>query len=402
MKKVLFIISSLGKGGAERALSNLTLHFPDEWQIDILLNSAKLVEYPYRGNILTLEMNETPKMDSILYHFRLLVKRIIRLRRLKKQNEYTACISFLDSANIANILSGKRKCKVIVSARSSLVRQSKLPQYKYVVNPLVKLFYNYADKIVAVSEGIKEELIKHYRLKEEKVIAIGNGYDISEITKKAAEIPDEKEIFLTNKVIITVGRLSEEKAQWHLIRAFKEVLKKEQQVKLFVLGIGPLERYLKQLTEELDLKEHVFFKGFVKNPYQYIARSQVFIMPSMYEGFPNALAEAVCLGVPCVATDFHTGAREILAPDIKVQEGMIEEITEAEYGILTPICSGIQYKGSEPLEYQEQCLAEAILLLLQNNEKNVEYVKKSYLRSETLGIDRTVQKWVEIIEQIDS
>ena len=184
-----------------------------------------------------------------------------------------------------------------------------------------------------------------------------------------------------------------------MIRAFKEVLKKEQQVKLFVLGIGPLERYLKQLTEELDLKGHVFFKGFVKNPYQYIARSQVFVMPSMYEGFPNALAEAACLGVPCVATDFHTGAREILAPDISVQEGMIEKITEAEYGILTPICSGIQYRGREPLEYQEKCLAKAILMLLHDNEKRAEYAMKSRLRSMNLGIDGAVQKWVDIIEQ---
>lgn len=404
MKKVLFVISSLGKGGAERALSNLTLNFPPDWQIDILLNSDKIIEYPYRGNILTLGMNGKPKMDSFIYHFRLLFKRIFVLRKLKRQNDYCACISFLDSANIANILSGNKYCKSIISVRASLIEQSKRPKYKLVLNSLVKIFYHHADKIVAVSEGIKDELICYYKLSADSVIAIRNGYNVQDIRRKSCEAlrEDEQLLFESDKVIVTVGRLTEQKAQWHLIRAFSEVIRHEAKAKLLIFGTGHLEKQLKQLVEELfseDNEERVVFKGVADNPYQYISRACLFVLPSLYEGFPNTLAEAVCLGAPCVATDFKTGAREILAPDMNVQGETIKEIKEVQYGILTPVCSGMQYDARAPLEYQEECLAKTILLLLQDDKKREEYAEKSLLRSEDLGIDNIVQKWITVIEE---
>lgn len=401
MKKVLFVISYLCKGGAERALSNITTHFPEDYEIEILVNNDKAIDYPYRGKIISLQINETPNTNSVLFQFKVLFKRIRRLWILKRENKYDACISFLDSANIANILSGRRKCKVIVSVRASLLEQSKLPQYKYVVNPLVKILYNHADKIVAVSEGIRKELINNYSLNEKKVVTIRNGYDVPEIRKKATVTLDyhEETFFCDNKVVVTMGRLTEQKGQWHLIRAFREVVEEVPQARLLILGTGHLEEKMKNLVEEFNLKDQVIFKGYIKNPYQYVALSKVFVLPSMYEGFPNALAEAVCLGIPCIATDFRTGAREILAPEMEELGETIKEMVESEYGILTPLCSGNQYIGREPLEYQEQCLARAILMLLQNSQKRSEYIKKSQLRSRDLGIDEVVRKWINIVDE---
>ena len=168
MKKVLFVIPYLVEGGAERALSNITTHFPPEWHIDILVNDDTVVDYSYKGTILTLGFTGKMRTDSVLFQFRVFLRRVRRLRDLKKNGDYQACVSFLDSANIANVLSGRRYCRTVLSVRISLKQSAVKPQYKYVVNPLVKALYGFADKIVAVSAGIREELILDFGLKKEK------------------------------------------------------------------------------------------------------------------------------------------------------------------------------------------------------------------------------------------
>ena len=400
LKKVLFVISYLEKGGAERALSNITTHFPAGWDIDILVNDDRVIDYPFRGSILTLGITEKPRTGSIFFQLKVLLKRVRRLKCLKKKGRYTACISFLDSANIANILSGKGRCKVIVSVRSSLMQQGRKLQYRYIVIPLVKIFYNRADKIVAVSEGISDELISNFNLSSDKVVTIENGYDLLKIQEQAKEELTEKESkwFLEKKVVVTAGRLEEPKGQWHLIRAFTKVVKQIPNAVLLIIGSGELEGYLKRLVKEGGIESHVCFTGFVSNPYKYMSRAEVFVLPSLYEGFPNALAEAICLELPCIATDFHTGAREILSPNMCTAKEPLEYTKEAEYGILTLPCTGKRYKDIDtPLEKAEKNLAEAMIMLLRDDQKRTEYERKSALRRETLEISVVVDKWYELI-----
>lgn len=164
------------------------------------------------------------------------------------------------------------------------------------------------------------------------------------------------------KIVMTAGRLAEPKGQWHLIRAFTVVAKRVPEAVLVILGTGELKKYLEELVKRCNLEGRVIFAGYVSKPYQYEKYADVFVLSSLYEDFPNALAEVVCLGLPCIATDFSAGAREILAPEMKTEIKEIESIVEAEYGILTPICSGIQYADAkEPLEEPECFLTDAIL-----------------------------------------
>lgn len=401
MKKVLFVIPYLVEGGAERALSNITTHFPPEWHIDILVNDDTVVDYPYKGTVLTLGFTGEMKTDSVFFQFRVLLRRVRRLRALKKRGDYQACVSFLDSANIANVLSGKRHCKTILSVRISLKQSAIKPQYRYVVNPLVKALYGFADKVVAVSAGIREELIADFGLKKENIITIENGYNMEEIRLQCEEkLSDQQEKILSDKKIIaTTGRLSRQKGQWHLIRAFSEVVKKIPNAMLMIIGSGELEKELKDLSKAYGLEDQVYFTGHAANPYQYLKRADIFVLPSLYEGFPNALAEAVCMGLPCIATDFRTGARELLAPEMDLLGEEIQCVTEAQYGILTPVCSGKQYTDlNSPLESAELCLAEAMTEFLEDREKREKYSKRSRERSETLSIAKAVDSWMELIE----
>lgn len=400
MKRVLFVISYLDKGGAERALSNITTHFPREWDIDILVNDDKVIDYPFRGNILTLGITEKPKTGSVWFQLKVLIKRIRRLRHLKRNGGYQACISFLDSANVANILSGRKGCNVILSVRSSLRQSAKKPQYKFVVNPLVKILYNRADKIVAVSKGVKKELVDDFKLKPEKVRAIENGYDTLSIQQMGLrELPQKAYKVITGKrIVATTGRLADPKGQWHLIRAFTEVVKRIPDAFLVIIGSGELEEYLKGLTKKCGIENSVYFTGFVDNPYQYMNQAEVFVLPSLFEGFPNALAEAVCLELPCIATDFFSGAREILAEKGESNKP-VKEVVEMGYGVLVPVCSGKKYEDLNiPLEPSEKYLAKAILMLLSDEGKRNEYKHRCAKRKETLTIDSRVDKWIQLIE----
>lgn len=384
MKKVLFLISYLDKGGSERALSNITQNFPEDWEIDILVNNDKVVDYPYRANIISMCIDEKPKTESVWFQFKVLWKRIIWLRKLKKNGDYSACISFLDSANIANILSGKKYCKIIVSVRNSLKKQTKLPQYRFVVNPLVKLMYNKADKVVACSRGVEKELLDIFNIKKSKVCTVENGYDIAELREKTTE-PIEKEILEKidgKRVVVTTGRLTKQKGQWHLLRAFSDVIKSIPEAMLIIIGAGELESYLKDLVNEYGIGDQVIFLGYTNNPFKYERIAEVFVLPSLYEGFPNALGEALCLGLPCVATSFETGAEELLGQG---------------YGILSPVCSGIMYDAKSNLEKSEKQLADNICSILESESMRIQYSQRANEKSLELNIKNVVNKWLDII-----
>lgn len=397
MKKVLFTIASLYDGGAERALSNIVTHFPEDWEIDILLNNERMIEYPYKGNILSLSLPDFRNRKTLFYFLKELIRRTSYLRKIKKTNHYDASVSFLDSSNIANVLSGKRYCKTIVSMRLNMTSKKSGMMYRVSAFPLIKFVYGHADRIVTVSKEIEQDIKERYHISDRRVTTIVNGYDVAEIINHAQSRPTTAKLPKGKKIVVTVGRLDSQKGQWHLIRSFTKVVQQEPKAVLLIIGTGECKQYLRKLIQQNHMEKHIFLLGYQSNPFWYYAQAEVFVLPSMYEGFPNALAEAVCCGAPCIATDFHSGAREILAPDMELTGRKITGITEAQYGILTPICSGTMYKGAEPLEPAEIKLSEAILLLLKNDEKNQHYRKQSEIRRNTLGIQSIVQDWVRVI-----
>ncbi len=401
MKKVLFVIETLRGGGAERAVSNIVTHFPKEWEIDILINDESLIGYPYRGNILSLSR---PEKKSFIYFTTNIIKRIFYLRKLKKRNRYDACVSFLDSANISNIFSGKRYCKTIVSVRTDMMTKKSRRYDKFFSLILTKYLYRYADQMTAVSEEIEWKLINWLGIPSYKVRTIVNGCDCKWIEKMMTLCPQDTMADCVKKIehrklIVTIGRLVDQKGQWHLIRAFSEVIKKQPQAVLLILGVGPLKNYLAELIAAYGLGDSVFFVGQSDNPYWYLAMADVFVLSSLYEGYPNALMEAICCDVPCIATDVHSGTREILAPALNVAGERVRDIVKAEYGILVPTCSGKKYSKKESIETGEQNMADAIVMLLEDDQERKHYRDKSKERSRDLDINQVVNKWIGVIEE---
>lgn len=392
MKKILFVITMLGGGGAERALCNLTFAMPSDVAFDILVSYESDYDYPHKGNVISLGMKPIGKL-TLSFQVKSFFKRIIALKRLKKKNHYDACISFMDSANIANILTGKQYCRTIVSIRNTL-SQSRSKEYKYIVNPLAKLLYPHADKVIALSKGTEWDLEKNFGVPSQKLGTIYNGYNFDFIDEKLLEgssVKTDENCFY----FITVGRLCEQKGQWHLLRAFSSVVEKYPECRLIICGKGEYDQLLKDMANQYGIRDKVLFTGLIDNPFALAAKCDVFVFSSLYEGFGNVMVENMYCGLPVISTDYRYGAREILAPNTDFQMRQCDRIEKAEYGIIIPVCSGRKCDAGAPLEKEEKLLAEAMLLLREESELREKYSIRAKERAMDFGIEQIVGRWLE-------
>lgn len=396
-KKVAFLISSLNTGGAQRAVSSVVTNFPKDWEIDLILNNEENIVYPYCGNIISLNIKEPKQRVSLVYQGKVFFKRLRMLRKLKRENEYQAVISFMESANIVNVLTGNKYCKTILSVR---IRLSGAKNWRIVLvtKTLVKWLYNKADKVVALSEGVRQDLIENFGVKPDKTCTIYNCYSVEEIQERASQECRDVNIEIEEKelTVATMGRLTQQKGQWHLLRAFSEVLKEEKQAKLYILGQGDLKEYLQKMARELGIENNVVFCGFQENPFSIISQMKMFVFPSLYEGFGNALVEAMACGLPCIATDFQYGAREIFQQKLDLSMRG-KEIEYLEYGVLIPLGSDKQNTADEDLETEEIMLKDAILKIWQDKELRKRYKEKSLEGAARFTAKETVEQWIEVI-----
>lgn len=391
---IAIIVPTLRNGGAERIASNLSLYLSEQkYKKYIILYDAEKIDYPYRGNLIDLNIKAANNFLSKMFNF---IRRIYKLRKIKRKLHIQISISFLEAANIVNIFS-KTEGKVIVTANSFKSKGLK-GFYGKIYNYLIRRFYNRADILVAVSKGVKNDLIKNYRIRQNRIKVIYNFFDIKKIQDLAKEKIEYKykKIF-NNPVIINMGRLTNPKGQWHLIRAFKKVKEEITNIKLIILGSGELEDYLKKLVCKLNLEKDVYFLGFQENPLKFISKSTIFVFPSLYEGFGNALVEAMACGIPVISSDCKSGPREILAAetDLKMETKTIEY---AKYGVLIPVCDDKYYNAQFPLTDEEKILAKSIIDLYSSKELLENYAYKAKERVEDFNKDKIILQYEDILK----
>lgn len=395
MKKVKFLINTLSNGGAERVVSNLSLNLNNKINKEILLfGKNSKAKYSYNGKLTFLDKIEH---KNIFYKIYALVKRIIKLKNIKKNNNKSTIISFLEYPNLINLLTIKYG-KTIVSVRNHMSTKHNKGFKSYFWNNTIKYLYNKADLIVVVSKEIKRDLIDNYGINKNNIKVIYNSYSIKKIKKLANKSLKHKykKIF-KDPVIITMGRLNKQKGHCHLIRSFTKVKKSIPNAKLVILGKGKQKNYLDQLVSDFNLKKDVYFLGFKKNPFKYIAKSKIFVLSSLYEGFPNSLSEAMACEVPVLSTDCLSGPRELLAPDEFDKKNITYGINKNRYGILVPNFDGIQKNHLESLNKEEEKMAENIINFLENEKLEKYFSKQSLKRIKNFDINKFIKKWEKII-----
>lgn len=173
---------------------------------------------------------------------------------------------------------------------------------------LIRRYYEYSDEIVSVSDGVAKDL--YYNFGVESTRRIYNGVISEDLFRQAKEPINEDFFPQDSKIILTAGRLVEQKNHELLIDAFSRIAHKGY--KLVILGEGKKEEELTAKVEKLGLTNKVIMPGFVLNPYKFMASSSLFVLSSDWEGLGNALIEALALGLPVVSTDCPSGPREIL------------------------------------------------------------------------------------------
>ncbi len=384
MKNILFVISTITGGGAERTVSTLSHFLSKSENCSVLVNSVSENDYPFYGNVISLGMKPRVK-KGIIYQIIAAFKRYFRLKQLKKSGNYDSVISFMESANFLNIITGKGdNCKIIISVRNVLSEE-----YKGIGKILLlfaRLMYKKADYVVAVSQKARLDLVDNLGLPFEKTIVIYNGYDLSRMARGKSH---------GRSKFITMGRLENQKGQWHLIRAFSKVVEKHPDARLYILGQGELEGLLRNMIDELNLSDNVEMMGFVNNPSKYLQSADCFVFPSIYEGLANAIIEAMINGLPVIASDFG-GAREIIASELDVEDH-VSPFRECTYGILTPPNNDKILNATVELDEGEKGLALAMIYFAENKIETDYDDNNRYECLARFSIAKAVDGWKRII-----
>lgn len=178
---------------------------------------------------------------------------------------------------------------------------------------LMNRFYPWADGIVVVSNGVRDDMAQATGIPRELITVIYNPSVVGSEVKKKAQEPVDHPWFAPGQppVLVAVGRLQPQKDYPTMLQAFAKV-RRSQPAKLVILGEGKERPMLESLIKELNLTQDVDLPGFVSNPYAYLARASLFVLSSRWEGLPTVLIEALCCGTPVVSMDCPSGPREIL------------------------------------------------------------------------------------------
>jgi glycosyltransferase involved in cell wall biosynthesis len=278
-----------------------------------------------------------------------LLSTTIALVRYLRQEQPVAMLSALHYANEIAVWAKRFagvSTRVIVSEHNTFSQaiQHTSKTKRHLLPFFVRHFYPWADGIVAVSQGVANDLARSTGLPIESIQAIYNPVITPELLEKTKE-PLDHPWFTPGEppVILGVGKLEAQKDFPTLIRAFAQV-RQVRPARLMILGWGPDRPKLEALIQELSLEQDVSLFGYVDNPYPYMAKASVFVLSSAWEGLPTVLIEAMAVGTPVISTDCPSGAAEILG--------------KGRYGMLTPVGD-------------HQALAEAILKVLSNQLKVV-------------------------------
>ncbi len=297
--KIVFYLGSMNKGGAERVVSNIT-DFLAKKNHDtyIITTSAGESMYVLNSNVTHLKLDH--KGEKINGRIKRNKIRIERLNKYLEQIAPDVIISFLPEPTFKLMhLRDKIKAPIIISDRNDPKIEYRNPVYYY----NMKKYYKKADGFVFQTEEAKGYFSKEIR---KKSIVISNPINSKFVNVKGRNHE------IVEKTIITVGRLTEQKNQKLLIEAFKDVQKKYPEYSVKIFGDGHLRESLNKTIEKNGLKGSVFLMGETENIIDELQKAYMFVMTSNYEGMPNALMEAMAVGVPVISTNCPCGGPKCL------------------------------------------------------------------------------------------
>lgn len=310
MKRLAVLISFSGDGGVERMVTNLCAEFAKHVHVDLLalkLDGGHASRIASPVQVMPLKARHAWSSVSEVAEY---------LRRHRPD----AMLVAKDRAGRAALKATQRAgigtpvfIRLGTNLSAALARKDGLSRWLRVA-PMRRL-YPRAAGVIAVSEGVRQDTLAITGLRPERIHVIRNPVITARLAEQAGEpAPHDWLEHRTLPVVMGVGRLTVQKDFPTLLRAFAAI-QGELPSRLILLGEGPnpgdRERH-EQLARTLGVADRVLLPGFQANPYAWLARADLFVLSSRWEGSPNALTEALALGIPSASTDCPSGPHEIL------------------------------------------------------------------------------------------
>lgn len=302
------------------------------------------------------------------------IRRLPQLIRYLRKAEPDVLVSAETHTNLAALLARRRAgvgTRIVVSERgdnAGKMAASKRWRWRHVA-PLMRRLYPLADGIVTVSDDLRISLSDYAGIDRHKVTTIHNPV-ISSDFSQAIKVPVDHPWFQKDAlpVVLAAGRLEQRKGFDTLIRAFARAVA-DRDLRLVILGEGDERKRLEQLARELGLADKIWLPGWRSDGPAFMARSSVFVLSSVAEGFGNVLPEALASGCPVVSTDCPSGPGEIL--------------DRGRYGRLVPVGD-------------HEAMAKALLATL--DQPMPSDVLRA--RGEEFSVDRAVERYIALFDRI--
>ncbi len=316
MIKILFFIDSITGGGAEKVLRTLVNNMDqNKFEITVqTLEQADAKQYLAPGiRYKAINRCKTAWGKKLFHYWVRLCAELKWLYPLYIKDDYDIEVAYLECGP-TKFLAGStnQKAKKLAWVHCDLMKKEGIAEQMQ----KMKEYYSAYDKVVCVSENVKDSFVRLFGEKSEALV-LYNVNDEEEILKKAQAFAVPKENVL---VMVAVGRLAEEKGFDRLINACAMLEKDGCKFRLQILGEGPVRQSLEELIRQNSLEDQVHLLGFQTNPYPYLHAADLVVCSSRYEGFSTVVTEALILGKPVVTTPCS---------------GMQELLGNSQYGLIT-------------------------------------------------------------------
>lgn len=365
MKKMAVFIYSMAGGGAEKVVSNLLPAFCENYEVHLVLMNERIYYDLPKGLKVHFIEHSKPFENGLI---KLLKLPFLALKYKKLCTKlgieiHFVCMERPCFISVLSRLFGMGGTLILNEGATPSVIYAKKCFKSSVGKFLIRQLYPKADFVFPNSQGNLEDLKENFGVLPEKMAVQYNATDLEQIAELSKEpISQERPFFLT------IGRLDSGKNHELLIRAYAKL--KNNDKDLLILGEGLLKEHLQGVINELGLGKKVKLLGFEKNPYKYLSKCYAFVFVSLFEGFSNALIEALACGKMVISSDHKSGARELLG--------------ENEWGVLV---------GVNDLNSTKDAMQKAL-----DDENYVKfYEKKAKIRALFFNKNR-ISKW--LIEKI--
>lgn len=356
-KSVVIYVSSLRRGGAEKIAIRLAKGLENDYDITLMVNTLEGYNtYTYEGdNLLNLNI-EAPShtfWKGIMNNFCRV--KIIRKALMERKADIIICFGTKQSI-LVSLLKLVMSIK-IVAYEQTILSDKRIGKLWY---NLYKITYAMVDNIVIQTNEGFDMILDRYK---KKSVVIGNPIEIPDMSRLEG-------IVKTN-TLVSMGRLMKVKAFDYLIKVFNAT-KDEHDWNLDIWGQGPEKDNLMDLIKAYNLEDRVHLKGVTMDPLGALSASKIFVLTSEAEGFPNALAEAMSVGLPCISVDCPTGPKDLLSPDV-----------------------GIVIDRAQPAE-----MSKAIVALINEEQQQIELGNRGLNKIQEFDYELIIRKWVAVLDAL--